>query len=65
MKLLYASDYDGQKDIPLSFYDLQRKKFHNGEKDDTYIKEHNIIFKNGTYRIYIQKINFQKGKVIK
>jgi len=36
MKLLYASDYDSQTDIPFSFYDLQRKKYHSGEKDGVY-----------------------------
>lgn len=38
MKLLYASDYDAQTDVPLSFYDHQRTKYHNGEKDGKYTK---------------------------
>ena len=38
MKLLYASDSESQKDIPLSFYGKQRERFHAGEKDDDFRK---------------------------
>lgn len=63
MKLLYASDYESQKDIPLSFYDFQRKRFQNHEKDNDF--DHGFLERHKEEREKNLKLMKIKNKIKK